>query len=58
MVFILEPNVPFEHNGVYYKIGLHGKVYKLIDDHWITSNITVEELNRAYNGYVRRGLSL
>ena len=58
MKFKLEPNVPFEYNAVYYKIGIHGKVFKLIDNHWITTTITKETLERAYNGYVRRGLSL
>lgn len=55
MIVKLSPNQMFEYHSVWYKIGIHGKVFKLIDNHWIASTIPVEVLNRAYNGYVRRG---
>ena len=37
--------------GAYRKIGLHGKVFTLVDGEWILSTITSDEFNRKSYGY-------
>lgn len=35
-------------NSLLYKIGRHSKVFVMLDDEWILSSVTVEEVEAAF----------